>query len=621
MSEIAARATSVEVLPSSGSSGSLLPAKVAGAGTAFDRVMTQGKQLIGQPAVRRSLPMIVGSLVVGIAMLFYLLTHEPAYQPLFSGLPDADKAAVVEALQAGNFDVKIDEATGSIGVPASDYHKARMMLAAQGLPKSAPSGYDLLDNMPMGASRALEQARLKQSQESQLAASIESIDSVEEARVHLAVPEQSVFIRDQVKPTASVFVKLARGRVLGQSQVQSIVHLVASSVPGLASDQISVIDQNGNLLTSDLDGGALAETQRQMAYQAKLEQQYRERLSALLTPILGQGNFTAEVHADLDFTVNEQTREVFDKDNAVVRSEQVNSTGETLVPARGIPGALSNEAPPAAQLTAAPPANPAAAAADAAGAANVQGAEGAPAAAGAAPAMVGAAVPAAVAPAQEIRNGSYTRNYEIGKEVSVRKVPVGQVRRLSVAVVLRDPPGANPGETKPRTPQELQTIDRLVRGAVGADAQRGDVVTVSSRPFADGEPETPLNWWEQPWIADQAQNLTTLLAVAILVFGGLRPLIGKVRGKKAAADEDGIGDVAALVAPADAAPVEAPAPAVLAEDDSMLRMHQMVSSAEIELAAATSSYEEKVAFVRRFVSGDTARASNVMRTMMRGDLG
>src|SRR3546814_820051 len=218
-------------------------------GPALGRFQAQAGAILAQPAIRRSLPMVLGTLALALVAIIYIMTRTPEMRTLFANLPEADKAAVVEALQAANFDPAVDSLTGSVQVPAGDYHKARMMLAGQGLPHSAPEGYELLNDMPLGASRALEQARRKQSQESELARSVAEIASVESARVHLALPEQSVFVRDRTSPTASVFLKLAPGRVLGEAQVRSIVNLVASSVPGLPADRVSVVDQSGTLLT------------------------------------------------------------------------------------------------------------------------------------------------------------------------------------------------------------------------------------------------------------------------------------------------------------------------------------------------------------------------------------
>ena len=234
---------------------------------------------MAQAAVRKAMPLIMAAAAIGAVVLLWSVLKAVDYRPLFPNLAEEDKAAVVEALQAANYKVDIDDATGAVRVAASDYHKARMLLAAQGLPKAAATGYDLLDNLPLGSSRAIEAARLQQSQESELARSIAEISGVETARVHLALPEQSAFVRERTAPSASVFVKLAAGRALGAAQVRSIVHLVSSSVAGLAADAVSVVDQSGALLTAPDSGDGLGESARRVDYQSKLEDMYRQRLS------------------------------------------------------------------------------------------------------------------------------------------------------------------------------------------------------------------------------------------------------------------------------------------------------------------------------------------------------
>lgn len=552
-------------------------------GPGVDRFQAQLKAILAQPAVRRSLPMVISTLAIAAVAMAYILTRTPEMRTLFPGLAEADKAAVVEALQAAGIAPGIDNMTGSVQVPAGDYHKARMLLAGQGLPKAAAEGYALLDDMPLGTSRAIEQARLKQSQESELARSVAEIAAVESARIHLALPEQSVFVRDQAQPTASVFVKLAPGRALGEAQVRSIVNLVASSIPGLPADRVSVIDQMGTLLTPDAAGDEFGESRRRIAFQSKMESMYRERLLALLTPIIGSDNFTAEVHLDLDFTETQQTNEAWDKDNAVIRSEQgaSQSSGGELAP-RGIPGALSNIAPPAA--TAATPEQAQAQAQN-------------PADPNAAPA----------APPSGPRSESYTRNYEIGKQVSVTKAPIGEVRRVSAAVVLRE-------NGKAMTAAETKAIEKLVQSSIGFNAERGDLVAVTSRPFVDPTAETQA-WYQvdfqsNAWIGDILKILAALLIFVVVFFMVLRPFLKKA------------------LAAADAAPM--PGGGVLGVPRSIVLDGGDLQTMEAlkarlkprgglppEVLTMANSYDDKVAVVRMFVAEDTARASNVVRQLIR----
>jgi flagellar M-ring protein FliF len=522
------------------------------------------------------MPFLMGLLAVAAVAMLYLAVRSTDYRAVLPNLAEEDKASVVEALTSGNFDVRVDPSTGSVQVPAADYHKARMLLAGQGLPKAAATGYDLLDDMPMGSSRALEAARLKQSQESELARSVAEISGVDAARVHLALPEQSVFVRERTPPSASVFLRLKPGRALGEAQVRSIVHLISSSVPGMASDNVSVVDQSGTLLTSDAAGEGLGESQRRVAYQSKLEDMYRQRLVSLLTPLVGPENFTAEVHLDLDFTTREATREAYDKANAVIRSEQtamqqMSPAGEGTAP-RGVPGALSNLPPPAA--TVADPAQQPAA---------------------------GAAAPAApVVPVPGPRSENVDRTYDVGKEISVTRTVAGDIRRATVAVVLRERPG------KPVSKTELAAIEQLVRGAVGVDAGRGDVVAITARPFNQPTEEVaPEPWWKAEWVETQSRNVALVLVGAMLVFGVLRPL-----AKRA-------------LAPAPQREVEVPALVSNAPSETIdageLRARSRRTAIPPELLTSAKDYDEKVALVRMFVSDDTGRASNVLKQLMRAD--
>lgn len=487
------------------------------------------ERLIGQPAVRRTLPWI--ALAGGIALLvaFGFALRGRDWQPVYPGLAEADKAAVAEALRVAAFDVEIDPDTGAVEVPAPRVAAARILLAGHGLPKAAPTGTAMLEAMPLGTSRAVEGAQLKSAQERDLAASIELIEAVERAQVHLAAPEPSVFIRDRASPSASVFVTLARGRSLSDAQVRAIVHLVASGVAGLEAERVSVVDQTGALLTSD-NSGDLGESGRMLDVEARAAATVRQRVVALLTPILGRDNFSAQVSADLDFAENAATRESYDK-GALAAEQGSNSSETPPPPARGIPGALSNTVPQAAQVSMTPP----------------------------------VAAPPPVATAQG--SSSFARTYEVGKAVSVTRAAPGQLRRLSVAVVVRSTSLAAKAEA-----QQLATLTALVRGAVGFDARRGDVVTVAARPFVDAEADSVMSW-VRPVAAQTGQGLLLLAGLAMLVFGLGRPWL---RARAAAAEP---------------AAAEAGEPAL--------------------------DYAGKLAEARALVGGDTARAAAVVRGMIR----
>ncbi|MBX9815775.1 MAG: flagellar M-ring protein FliF, partial [Sphingomonas sp.] len=338
-----------------------LPAAAA-LGGRFAGPLAQLRGLLAQPAVKRSLPLVIVAALIGAAALAWMTLATPPQKTLFQQLPDADKAAVTSALQAANISSRIDDATGAVTVNEDDYARARMLLASQGLPKAAPGGYAILDQLPMGVSRAVEGERLRQARETELARSIEELDSVAEARVHLAMPEASVFVREQASPSASVVLKLQPGRALGEAQVSSIVNLVASSVPGMKPEGVTIVDQMGTLLSkAPGEEGGSAAAQARIDFQRRIEEKYRQQLAQLLTPLVGAGNFSAEVQAEVDLDETQATRESYDKQGAL-RAEQGNwSADKAEAPPGGIPGALSNTPPPASTVTApGQPATPAA---------------------------------------------------------------------------------------------------------------------------------------------------------------------------------------------------------------------------------------------------------------------
>ena len=555
-------------------------ASPGGAGATLRRLGMGEPAFLRQPAVRRALPLIAGMAILAAFVAAALWLRSPPRATLFPGLGDADKAAVVDALKTGGFDVHVDPDTGAVEVPEDALFRARMALAAQGLPKAVPGGYDLLSNMPLGASRALERARLKQADEGELARAIEGVGGVNAARVLLAIPDPSPFVRDTAQPSASVFVTLASGRALGEAQVRAIQHLVASSVPGLPAERVSVVDGAGTLLSGEPDDGDMGPSSKQIAYAAKLERGYRERIAAILGPVLGPGNFSAEVHADLDFTETQGTTETYAPGNTAVRSEANSARADNSAPARGIPGAISNTAPPAPTIGSGPPT---------------------PAQPGVAPAQ----------PTPQSTETSTTKNYEVGKAVAVTKAPVGSVKRLAVAVVVRDAPGAAGG----RAP-DLRVLQTLVAAAVGLDPRRGDLVSVVRQPFAAPpiEPEPPL------WRAVAKEHGGHLVALIAVLVGALllRPLL-----RRAAPPTPVLAAPIIPAVPADANAValrpeaeavgDAPNIDIGAEDEAEPSPN---SPNATDILSAANSYDEKVAAIRLFVADDAARATGVFRQML-----
>ncbi len=540
----------------------------------FANPLQQMKGVMAQPAVRRAAPMALMVGLVGAAALAWATLSEPTQKTLFTGLADADKAAVVQSLEQANIGAHVDNATGAVTVDEEAYSRARMLLASQGLPKQAPGGYAILDQLPMGVSRAVEGERLRQARETELARSIQDIDAVIEARVHLATPEASVFVRDNAAPSASVIVKLAAGRSLSDAQVSSIINLVASSVPGLKPDAVTIVDQAGALLTKagGRDAASMMGDER-IDFQRRVEDKYRQQLTALLTPLLGGGNFSAEVQADVNLDETQATRESYEKQGAL-RAETGQWTGNQKDGAGpgGIPGALSNTPPPASMLQVPTPA---------------VGASGGP-------------QPVAGGPAPDANKQSdaYQRAYDLGREVSVTRAAPGSVKRLSVAVVLREP------EKGRRTQMEINQITDLVKSAVGFDQQRQDNVTVISRQFA-GAPADMADsapWYDNSWLPMLARNLTAILIALLVLFLGVRPLAKALMKKR-----DDAGDAPRLA-------TSAPA---LGEDGQPLPM--VAPAVSLDQMQNTQGYDERIGAVRGFTRDNPARAALAVRDMIKAD--
>ena len=459
-----------------------------------------------------------------------------------------------------------------------------MLLAAQGLPRGGQSGADVVADMPLGASRAVEAERIRAAREADLARTIEAIDVVQTARVHLAAEQPSVFVRERSNAAASVMLTLAPGRTLGEGQTQAIVNLVASSVPGLAPEQVSVIDQNGRLLSNSGGNAASQASERQLAIQNQVEDRARQAITTLLTPIVGAGNFTTEVHAEMDFSEVQSTREGFPENQRQMTAEegQVSSEGGAngAPPAGGVPGALSNTPPPAAQVAAAP------------GGAVTVPAQGAPS--GATPAAAGAN-----------RNENYNRTYAVGREVSVTRAQTGTVKRLSVAVALRQPDG------RPRGVAEMQQLEQLVRGAVGFDQARGDVVALTSRAFAATE-EASASWWEAGWVSLVVRNLTALVIAILFIFVFAKPLLKKTQAalaSRSAGNRTARAGVGGEIANA------------IADRVDRHGNNELDVKVTMEMIEATRDYEKRAALIRAFVRQDPARAALVVRDLIRADAG
>lgn len=451
-----------------------------------------------QPALRRAMPAIAALGAVGVLAAVYLAVAQEPQRTLYTGLGDAERAQVAEALQTGGIAFAIDNATGEITVAENEYHRARMLVASDtGL--AAPQGAsEMLDAIPLGSSRTLEGERLKMARERELMLTIREIDGIESVRVHLATPERSAFVRDTSAPSASVMLRLAGGRTLAQSQVEAIVNLVSGSVPGMTADAVRVVDQNGRLLSSERDT-SLDGLNLQSEFEAKL----RDQLATLLTPLLGEGNFSSQVQVELDQSEVTSAREQYEPEGIVrTESESVATRSGEGGPG-GIPGVTANTPPPD-------------------------------------PALVdGAPDPAALAGqggGQQSSESASERRYEIDREVAVTATRPGGLVKLSVAVAISEE------ALKAASPLTAARVQDLVRAAVGADDARGDQVQVVVSKFEQTELE-PLAFYEQSWFAMALRYTAALLAVLLVLLLAVRPLIKRMFGDKqapAGTDQDAL---------------------------------------------------------------------------------
>lgn len=542
------------------------------------------KAFAKQPAIARAMPLIILSAVVVAALSAWLVLREPAQRDLFRGLPDNDKSAVMQALQSANIAYQVDDSTGTLMVSKEDYHSARIELAGQGLPRTAPSGDTIMSSMPMGASRAVESEKLRTAREMDLARSIEALDNVLSARVHLAVEQPSIFLRERNEPAASVILQLAGSAALDEQQTQAILNLVASSVPGLSASNISVVDQNGRLLSRRDDEGS-RNNDTQLKIKAEIEDRYRQSLASLLTPLVGPGNFVAEVTADVNFDEKQATSETYPADGSVLRSEQGSRSEEPGggPQAGGIPGALANR----------PPADPDFA--DQADGVQEQGAEQAE----------------ALKTSEE-----YQRNFELAREIAVINQATGQVSRLSVAVAIDDKALKNA-----KSPKEIQEIEKLVKGTVGFNAERGDQIAVSAsqfRPVTEKEAEIP--WYETPWFAVVSRNVTALVVALLIIFVIARPILKKwLNAEKNRKSEMAIND------PVIGADLKAENGGLLsAASDNEAMQNGGRSSLQtsgppvtIDMIQAAPSYQERALLTQNFVKQNPDHAALVVKELLK----
>ncbi len=458
--------------------------------------------------VLRQIGLMIGlaaSVALGVAVVLWSRT--PDYSMLYGRLSDVEAAQVAATLDSVAIPYRIEHGSGAITVPADKVHEARLKLATRGLPRGDGTGFELLDEKQgFGTSQFMEQARYNRAIEGELARSISTLQSVESARVHLAIPKRSVFVRDRNKPQASVVLKLFSGARLDDEPLAGIVHLVAASVEGMAAEDVTVVDQNGRLLTANTGAHGMAASASQLAYSRKLEQEYIKRIEDILIPIVGADGVRAQVVADVDFTSVESTTESYQPDDRAVRSEETFEESTTSGMAAGVPGALTNQPPPAGTLD------------------------------------VGVIEGEQPTPVNNTRRA--TRNFEMDRSIShTRNVP-GAVKQLSVAVLVDYRMQADDKGKTVRVPmddEEITRITDLVKEAVGFSEERNDSIKVSNIPFrtvdqvSEAFPETPI--WQQPWVGGVVKQAIGAVFVLFLLFGVLRPVLRSlaVRPEPAAA--------------------------------------------------------------------------------------
>lgn len=475
------------------------------------------------------------ALMVAVAAIFalvigaFLWSRQPDYKVLFSNLSERDGGAIITALEQLNVPYKFTDGSGAILVPADKVHEVRLRLASQGLPKGGSVGFELMENQKFGISQFAEQVNYQRALEGELAKTIQSISTVQSARVHLAIPKPSVFVREEQKPTASVLLQLYPGRNLEPAQVAGIVHLVASSVPQLNAANVTVLDQDGNLLSqlkSKLMEAGLDPTQ--IKYVQEVEASVIKRVEDILSPVVGPGNARVQVAADVDFAQSEQTAESY-KPNTTppdisIRSQQSSETASVNPPAQGVPGALTNQPPVPATAPITSPAVPG------------QPANGTPANGQQPPGQINAAgVQAPIYSAGQPINTrkDSTINYEVDKTVSYTKQNVGNIKRLSVAVVVnnkQDVDKSGKPTSRPLSDAEIKQINDLVREAMGYNQQRGDTLSVANTAFNLGEKtDNSLPFWKDPDNISLGKELLKYLVigaiVAYILLAVVRPII------------------------------------------------------------------------------------------------
>ena len=558
-------------------------------------LVAQAKQIVNQPAVRKALPGIMALAILILFGMVYMAMNATPYKPVMPGLTESDQQAAFDALRKGAFDPHIDAATGHLQVPSNRYHEARIFLASQGLPRGGTTGLEALKGQSsMTTSQFMEQVQVNAAMEQELARSILQIATIQSARVHLAAPKQSVFVRDRTPPKASVVVSPHPGRAVSASQVQAIVHLVSSSVPYLTADNVTVVDNVGKLLTESASELKLGLTAAQTQHKQQLEEVYRNRIIQILAPMVGEANVRSQVNLTLDFTQIESTTEDYDtRDKGPkTRSEVLAEDRGVQLNAEGVPGALSNRPPAQATMNT-----------DTRVDTNKGQTE-----------------------SSQTLSSRQTRNYEIDRTIRRISNATGGVQRVSVAVVINERTApAKDGDKKDGqapatvtyTPQELERMQELVRSVVGFQSGRGDVVSVVPAKFEPADNLDTIPWYTDQSVQDQMKmGLIGLIFIVFLLIV-VRPLMLAITGQSKQKE-------------AEAAAKKALADGELSEEDMRMiqigegesledikaKLKPKKSSISIDMLDTANTYDDKVALIRMLVAEDSARVANVLKGMI-----
>jgi flagellar M-ring protein FliF len=527
---------------------------------------------------------LAASVAAGFAAVMWIQGSD--YRPLYGRMDNMDITNVMEVLDQNQIKYKLDERSGALLVEADDVHMARLKLAEFGMPGDANVGFELMDKeQPLGTSQFIENTRYQRSIEGELARTITNIVSIRSARVHLAIPKKTVFVRDTANPTASVFVELFAGRSVDPAQVKAIMNLVASSVPDMKMADVTVVDQHGNLLSTGEDSSELLLASKQHQYAEEVENSVIKRINSILEPVIGAGKFKAEVSADIDFTAVEQAAEVFNPDLPAVRSEQtlqeVKTGGDS---AGGIPGALTNQ-PPGTNVAAPEQIDPA------------------------------TGQPIVAKPPTNNREQA-TRNFELDRTVSYTKHQQGTLKRLTVAVVVDDKVSVNEDEETVRTAwtaEELNRLSILVRDAVGFSAIRGDSVNVLNTPFVGvtelaEEQLEEIPWW-QAWLMSNVKLFAGLIVFLVMVFGIILPIFKSLsRQGGTLAEQEEARQLAALEAAG-----------TVGMDGMSDETVTLTGGSALMLPGPENSYEHQITAIKGLIADDPGRVAQVVKKWVNRD--